>query len=142
MPMICMCALGAAMTDYQPMPPYVSPDYMQQRYFSRSESTNAAFEIQLGKPNYFGDGKFLFASGCVQVLRFSEDNHANVEFTLEIQEINRNCRNRSTTSLDCTASQLREIAYRLLDAASDIDTNPAHKIAKTRQVKKSKREIA
>jgi hypothetical protein len=61
-------------------------------------------------------------SAELTVIRFADANVAKIELHIGVRG------HTSTTVMTCTAEDLRAIALRLLDAAHDIETNPAAKL--------------
>jgi hypothetical protein len=113
----------AALPPYQPKPPEVSlePIYRDQRYFthgsSRTQHNKTLKSGLVDRSSPFADPGYSEAS--VEVYRNGKSD--TVELRLEV---NTNW-NTSETRVQCTADELRDIAYRLLDAAHDLDVNPA-----------------
>ena len=58
-------------------------------------------------------------------MRFVDAEVAKVELEIAL------CGHTSTTIIACSAQELRAIALRLLDAAHDIEANPAAKLMAT-----------
>jgi hypothetical protein len=56
------------------------------------------------------------------VIRFADADVAKIELHIDVRG------HTSTTTISCTAKDLRAIALRLLDASHDIETNPAAKL--------------
>ena len=119
-------ATPAALPPYSPKPPEVSPDttYSDQRYFthgsSRAQHNRSLKSSQPDRSNPFGDRGYNDAS--VEVYRNASAN--TVELRLEV---NTNW-NKTETTVQCNVEELRDIAYRLLDAAHDLEVNPSHKL--------------
>ena len=112
-----------ALPSYQPKPPEVSlePIYADQRYFthgsSRTQHNKTLKSALIDRSNPFADPGYSDAS--VEVYRNGKSD------TVELRrEVNTNW-NSSETRVQCTADELRDIAYRLLDAAHDLEGNPA-----------------
>lgn len=119
-------ATPAALPAYSPKPPEVSPDatYSDQRYFThgsrRAQHNRSLKSSQSDRSNPFGDRGYSDAS--VEVYR-----HASAD-TVELRlEVNTNW-NKTETTVLCNAEDLRDIAYRLLDAAHDLEVNPSRKL--------------
>jgi hypothetical protein len=96
-----------------PIAPYVPESHTGQRYFSRGEGSNGVDLIGL-----HGRGQ----SARLTVIRFVDADVAKIELHIGVRG------HTSTTTMACTAVDLRAIALRLLDAAHDIEANPAAKL--------------
>jgi hypothetical protein len=108
---------------YAPVAPFVPDDaaHSDQRYYTRGGTTES---VRLAS----GKNKLLLSHGRslsdvrASVFRNAEDDTAEVRI-----EINTNW-NQSESRIQASASELREIAYRMLDAAHDLEVNPAAKL--------------
>jgi hypothetical protein len=101
---------------YTPRAPEVSPNYAEQRWFT-GPNKEQRVEITLRKRRP--------ANQSVTVVRFAYGNTADLGLRFDTGIAN------GSIDLSLTASELRDLAQRLLDAAHDIDTNPAS-IAETK----------
>ena len=104
-----------------PVAPYVPVAAKKQRYFSRGKQT-------FGCMVKGGDSHKqlrLHAHAEITVMRFADDDFARVEQRLATGH------HFSTSELACTAQELRDIALRLLDAAHDLEVNPAANLLAT-----------
>jgi hypothetical protein len=91
---------------YTPVAPYLPSSAPEQRYYSRTNNLRA---LHLKIAN-------------ISVYRFAHDDTAIIALAVGDHEY------RTDTRLSSTPTELREIANRLLDAASDIELNPASKL--------------
>jgi hypothetical protein len=98
--------------------PYVPGEaqYNKQRSFSRGNDNRAVDLDYAKKPNDWGT---VTASAEVAVFRWADVNTA--ELSLKVGANRSEC----TATVMCSATELREIAARLLDAAYDLDAFPA-----------------
>ena len=103
-------------TAHLPIAPYVPESHAHQRYFSRGEGTKG-LRVQGGSTHKEAHGSAYFT-----VMRFADKDAADVELQLTTAG------QSSTTVVACSAQELRAIALRLLDAAHDIEANPAAKL--------------
>ena len=101
------------MTTHLPIAPYVPESHTGQRYFSRGEGSGGLDLLGL-----HGRGE----SAELTVIRFADADVAKIELHIDVRG------HTSTTTISCTAKDLRAIALRLLDASHDIETNPAAKL--------------
>ena len=100
---------------YQPIAPHIAPDHPDQRYFSRGQKNSLSFSVK-GALDQLKEHK---TSIEVTVMRFKNYKFA----TLELEALA--SAYFASLNVACTANELREIAYRLLDAAHDLETHPA-----------------
>jgi hypothetical protein len=105
-----------------PVDPHTPESYKQLRYFSRGTGTNG-YRVQGGGTNE--EMRKHPASADIKVIRFADEDYVRVEQRLIT------CNHSSTSQLACTAQDLRAIALRLLDAAHDLEANPAANLMAT-----------
>lgn len=102
-----------------PFPPYISPEtkYADQRYFSRNGKPQSKLQIGISLDTFgawHSTEAGVYRNACEDTAELSLTNHTT------------HCRFESMVSLGPT--ELRELASRLLDAAHDLEINPAKKL--------------
>lgn len=110
----------APLLSYQPAQPQVDDGLCEQRWFTGYDSKRGCIYGQASRHNA-GDAKTE-----VDVVRHSDADQASLCIRLYAASA---C--SFTTSLD--AESLRKLAFILLDAAHDIEQNPAPKLAQQAQ---------
>lgn len=114
-------AAGAApLLSYQPTPPQVSDEHSSQRWFT-------GYDAERG--NVFGQASRL-ANGSTktQVHVMRRDKEARAELALALY-----CAPECSFLTLLDAESLRKLAFILLDAAHDIEQNPASTLAQQAQ---------
>ncbi|WP_310614115.1 hypothetical protein [Limnohabitans sp.] len=102
-----------------PFPPYIPPEakYADQRYFSRNGEPHRKLQIEISL-DAFGVSHSaeadVYRNACKDTAELRLTNHTT------------HCRFESMVSLG--PAELRELASRLLDAAHDLEINPAKKL--------------
>jgi hypothetical protein len=103
---------------YTVMAPYVPEQaiYRDQRTFSRGNENRSLSLSTAKKTNEYD---YISTSSEVSVMRWADKDVAQLTSSLSIN------RSDCQITLHCTAAELRDIAYRLLDAAHDLEDNPS-----------------
>lgn len=114
---------SSATEAWAPVAPYIpsNPDHKDQRYFSRS-GNNHSLELASGTEHEFVHAGYVNACADVKLYRNARYNTADLTLVVRVNG------SKAETTVECTAAELRAIAYRLLDAAHDIDTHPASQL--------------
>lgn len=114
-------AAGAApLLSYQPVQPRINDDHTSQRWFTGYDAERGNVFGKAGRHEYGA------METQVHVMRRGEDDRAGLAMSLQAAS---GC--GFITHLD--AESLRKLAFILLDAAHDIEQNPAAKLAQQSQ---------
>ncbi|MEJ2803825.1 hypothetical protein WAE61_18220 [Comamonadaceae bacterium PP-2] len=114
-------AAGAApLLSYQPVQPRVNDDHTSQRWFTGHDTARGAV---VGQTSRYAE---IATRTLTEVVRNEYDDQAKLSIALGSAI---GC--RFTTLLD--PENLRKLAFILLDAAHDIEQNPAAKLAQQAQ---------
>ena len=98
------------------LPPHVpAAPHHNQRYFNRDDSTRRSSSIR--------PPRSAVGQGEIKVWRYAEDDKANLCIEVRVGQLS------SEICVDLTAQELRNLADRLLDAAHDLESNPASSLA-------------
>ena len=90
--------------------------YSTQRSFSRGSDDR---NLELESDKKASEWGFLSTHAQVGVFRWADKDCAELSLRVSVQRCD------SITTVECSATELREIAARLLDAAYDLETLPS-----------------